>query len=146
MHPIGELTRGECERLLRAGVFGRVVFPGEGCIEVLPVNYTTVDEVLLVRTEQGTLLQRYANGAALAFEIDYVNYERWHGWSVVARGIGEVLADGDLTERERAAAGPPRWVQRAESVWVRLRWDEVSGRRVGVAWDYMSELPVRRIG
>lgn len=123
-----------------------MVFPGDGRIEVLPVNYTTVDDVLLVRTERGSLLHRCANGVPLAFEIDYVNYERWHGWSVVARGVGEVLADDELTERERAAAGPPRWVQRNETVWLRLRWDEMTGRRVGLAWDYLSELPVRRLG
>lgn len=144
MPTISRLSRDECERLLRAGVFGRMVVLCDGRIEVLPVNYATVGDAVLVRTEPGSLLDRYGDGASLVFEVDHVTYERWHGWSVVARGIGERVAEDELTEAERTAPAPPPWVRRETSSWLRLRWDEIAGRRVGSGWDPLAEMPIRR--
>jgi len=141
---INRLTEDECERLLHAGVFGRVVVVRDDRVEVLPVNYATVAGAVLIRTEPGSLLDRYGDGASLVFEVDHVTYERWHGWSVIARGIGERVAEHELTDVERVAPGPPPWVRRETSTWLRLRWAQLSGRRVGTGWDPLAELPVRR--
>jgi nitroimidazol reductase NimA-like FMN-containing flavoprotein (pyridoxamine 5'-phosphate oxidase superfamily) len=141
---ISHLSQDECEQLLRAGVFGRIVVTCDERIEVIPVNYATVGDALLVRTDPGSLLDRYGDDAALVFEVDHVTYDRWHGWSVVARGVGERVAEDELTDVERAAPGPPPWVRRDNSTWLRLRWQELSGRRVGSGWDPLAEMPVRR--
>jgi len=117
--------------LLRSGVFGRVIVNRPTGPEVVPVNYVVVDNAVLVRTSSGSLLDRHAGGAALAFEVDDVNYERWHGWSVVARGRGERVAREQLTPEERGSPGPPAWVTHDEETWIRLRWVTLTGRRVG---------------
>lgn len=142
---ITELTTAECEQLLHAGAFGRLVLPhGPRGAEILPVNYTTVDHAVLVHAASGSILDAHAGGAELLFEVDHVDYERAQGWSVVARGRGERVTDDERTEEERHVPGPPRWLDRDQGVWIRLTWDEVTGRRVGEGWDCLAAMPVRR--
>lgn len=135
----------ECERLLRAGVFGRMVLQTPTRTEIIPVNYAAMADAILVRTGAGSLLDRYADGADLIFEVDQVDHERWHGWSVVARGRGERVTEAGLTEAESGSPGPPPWVSRDSDIWIRLRWVELTGRKLGVGWDSMADLPVRRV-
>jgi uncharacterized protein len=139
------LSAHECERLLRAGVFGRMVLSTPDQTEILPVNYAVMSDAILVRTAHGSLLDRYAHGARLLLEVDQVDHERWHGWSVVARGVGERTDETCLTRAERGSPGPPAWVSRDRDVWIRLRWEELSGRKLGDAWDAMAAMPVRRV-
>lgn len=144
MGEILELQYDDCERLLRAGVFGRIGIGRQTGPEILPVNYVVVGDAVLVRTSEGSLLDRAAHGAALVFEVDHVNYARWHGWSVVARGRGERVTVDELAEDERRAARPPAWVTRDDEVWIRLRWVTLTGRRIGAGWSPLDEMPVRR--
>lgn len=145
MSALVDLEPEECLTLLRAGVFGRLVLATDpGRFEVLPVNYVVVGNAILVRTAPGSLIDRYADGAALLLEIDHVTYERHHGWSVVARGTGERVRHDDLTELESTTPGPPRWARVDDALWVRISWDELTGRRVGTGWSCVDELPVRR--
>jgi hypothetical protein len=145
MSSILSLPTVECERLLRAGVFGRMVVTTPTGAEIVPVNYAVVADAVLVRTASGSLLDRHAHGAPLLFEVDQVDHERWHGWSVVARGRGERLGEHGLSKVELCSPGPPRWVSRDRETWIRLRWDELSGRRLGSGWDSLADLPVRRV-
>lgn len=138
------LSAWECEGLLRSQVFGRVVLPTSERTEIVPVNYAAMGDAVLIRTGKGSLLDRNAHGAELILEVDHVDHERWLGWSVVARGPGERLTEDDLTLAERGAPGPPRWVSGARDVWIRLRWVELTGRRLGTGWDLSADLPVRR--
>jgi len=145
MTPLLTLSAQECERLLRAGVFGRLVLSTPNQTEVFPVNYAVMGDAILVRTSPGSLLDRHADGATLLLEVDQVDHERWHGWSVVARGRGERIDEEGLTSAERGSPGPPPWVSRDRDVWIRLRWDELSGRKLGDAWDALADMPVRRV-
>ncbi|MCX6399171.1 MAG: pyridoxamine 5'-phosphate oxidase family protein [Propionibacteriales bacterium] len=145
MSSLIELTTSECEDLLRAGVYGRLVLlGGPRGMDILPVNYVVVEDAILVRIAAGTLLDRYADGAAMLFEVDQVDYERGHGWSVVARGTGERCPDSERTETERHVPGPPRWLRHEDDLWIRLRWKSLSGRQLGAGWDRDASLPVRR--
>ena len=144
MTTVLELSYEECEKLLRAGVFGRMVLNRPTGPEIVPVNYVVVGNAVLVRTSPGSLLDRLADGALLAFETDDVNYERWHGWSVVARGRGERVTPEELTEEEAAVPGPPAWIRRDVESWIRLRWVTLTGRRIGRGWSPLAEMPVRR--
>jgi len=141
---IHELPYEECKELLQSGVFGRMVLNRPTGPEIVPVNYTVADDAVLVRTAPGALLDRYAGGAPLVFEVDHANYERWHGWSVVARGVGERVLRDELTDGERLAPRPPAWVTRDDESWIRLRWVTLTGRRLGTGWSPVAEMPVRR--
>jgi uncharacterized protein len=145
MTPLRTLPAHECERLLRAGVFGRMVLSTPARAEIVPVNYAVMGDAILIRTAPDSLLDSHAHGADLLFEVDQVDPERWRGWSVVARGRGERVDEDDLTGAERSSPGPPPWVSGHRDVWIRLRWDELSGRRLGDAWDALEAVPVRRV-
>ena len=145
MATLHTLSAHDCERLLRAGVFGRLVLQTPSQVEILPVNYAVMGDAILMRTAHGSLLDRHADGASLLLEVDQVDHERWRGWSVVARGRGERVQEDGLTRGERGSPGPPPWVSRDREVWIRLRWDELSGRKLGDAWDALDAMPVRRV-
>ncbi len=146
MAEVLEIPYEQCEQLLRAGVFGRVGVNRPTGPEIVPVNYVVVDAAVLLRTSPGSLLDRYAEGAPLVFEVDHANYGRWHGWSVVARGRGERVTTEQLTDEERSTPGPPAWVTRGDVSWIRLRWVTLTGRRLGAGWSPIAEIPVRRAG
>lgn len=145
MSLVKPMASHECERLLRAGVFGRIVLPTPTRTEMFPVNYAVMSDAVLIRTSPGSLLDRYADGAELLVEIDEVDHERWLGWSVVVRGIGERVDEADLTPGERGSPGPPPWVSRERDIWIRLRWVEITGRKLGSGWDATASLAVRRV-
>lgn len=130
MTSLATLPAHDCERLLRGAVFGRLAFSTPGRLEVIPVNYSVMGDAVLVRTTPGSLLDRHADGATLLIEVDEIDHERWHGWSVVARGLAERIEEGQLTIGERVSPGPPSWVS-GRDVWIRLRWDEITGRKLG---------------
>ncbi|WGX95092.1 pyridoxamine 5'-phosphate oxidase family protein [Nocardioides sp. L-11A] len=146
MTRLEELDVAVCERLLRRGVFGRIVLVANGRPEIIPVNYTTHDDAAWIRTSPGSLLDRYADGKPLLLEVDHVDHERSHGWSVIARGRGERVPELERTDAERRIPGPPRWVRREDELWIQLRWEELTGRRTGPGWDLTAGLPVDRIG
>lgn len=145
MSRLFEISEDECLRLLNAGIFGRIAFCTPKGPDMMPVNYTTVDGAILIRTAVDSPIARHCSGEQLLFETDYVNYERAHGWSVIARGVGECVDAEQLTEDERSVPEPQPWAHRGEPVWVRLRWTELTGRRIGTGWSPSAELPVHRM-
>ncbi|GAB2445114.1 pyridoxamine 5'-phosphate oxidase family protein [Nocardioides hungaricus] len=139
-----DLTREECERLLRAGIGGRVALSSPTGPYIVPVNYSVVDDAIIVRTSPYSVLGTYGRDSMLAFEVDQFDHERQRGWSVVVRGRGEaVIRPADL-EHIRDTWEPRPWAAGARSLHLRLRWTEISGRRIGDHWDPSGALPVRR--
>ena len=124
-----ELTAEECERLLRRGTFGRMVLSTPHRNEIVPVNYAVHETTVVVHTSRDGLLARHADGAQLVFEVDFVDDERWQGWSVVARGRGRVSTD------LRAVPPVRPWADGDRSCEIQLRWDELTGRKLGAGWD-----------
>ncbi|WP_049774240.1 MULTISPECIES: pyridoxamine 5'-phosphate oxidase family protein [unclassified Nocardioides] len=139
-----DLSREECERLLRAGVGGRVALSSPNGPHIVPVNYSVVDDTIVVRTSPYSVLGTYGRDSMLAFEVDQFDHDRQRGWSVVARGRGEVVSDAEELEHIRAVWEPRPWASGARSLHLRLRWTEISGRQIGSGWDVEAALPVRR--
>ena len=80
----------------------------------------------------------------LAFEIDGFDQEHERGWSVQARGRVEVVTDRAELDRIREVAEPEPWASGVRSLYLRLRWTELSGRQLGADWDpvHDADLPV----
>jgi nitroimidazol reductase NimA-like FMN-containing flavoprotein (pyridoxamine 5'-phosphate oxidase superfamily) len=138
-----ELSRDKCEELLRAAIVGRVAFIVPEGPRIIPVNYTTVDDAILFRTMPYSLLGRHAEGP-LAFEIDHIDYADQKGWSVVATGRGELVEDVPSLAAGHAFWNPKPWAGGNRLLYVRLPWEELTGRRLGGGWTHANELPVRR--
>jgi hypothetical protein len=128
-----EMEPAECERLLRRGTFGRVALVRADSPEIVPVNYTVHKDEVVVRTTSDGLLARHGHGRELAFEVDLVDDERWHGWSVVARGVGELVVHPAHPAWEPLLLRP--WAAGDRTSELRIAWTELTGRRVGCAWD-----------
>lgn len=140
-----ELSREECETLLRSCVTGRVALSGPTGPHIVPVNYSVVDGAVVLRTSPYSLLGTYGRDTTLAFEVDQTDHEYQRGWSVVARGRGEVVTDPDEIDHIERTWGPRPWASGSRGLHLRMRWTEISGRRLGAGWDPLSTVTVRRM-
>ncbi len=144
MHDSLELSRAECESLLRAGVVGRIAVCTPTGPHVIPVNYSMVDDAIVVRTSPYSMLGTYGRDTTLAFEIDQFDYEYQRGWSVVARGRAEFVTDAAQLDHIRSVWEPRPWAKGSREMHLRLRCDELSGRRLGAHWNPVEDLQARR--
>lgn len=144
MYESFDLNETECEDLLRAGLVGRVAVCTPTGPHVVPVNYSVVDGALVLRTTPYSLLGSQVRGSMLALEVDHFDYEYQRGWSVVARGRAEMVTAAHELENIRATWNPNTWVAGARTLYLRMRWSELTGRQLGRDWDPMATLPVRR--
>ena len=69
-----ELSYEKCRELLAAGVLGRIGFVVGDQPHVVPVNYATAGEAVVLRTTPYSLLGREGPGRKVAFEVDHVDY------------------------------------------------------------------------
>jgi nitroimidazol reductase NimA-like FMN-containing flavoprotein (pyridoxamine 5'-phosphate oxidase superfamily) len=139
-----EMSEAECETLLRLGVFGRIGFSAPGGIHIIPVNYSVVDDAIVVRTSAYSLLGTHGRGAVLAFEVDDLDREYQHGWSIQARGRSAVVSDAIELTHIREVWDPRPWADGSRELYLRLPWTELSGRRLGRGWSPVAELPYGR--
>jgi len=144
MYESFDLAETECTELLRAGLVGRVAVCTPDGPHILPVNYSVVDDAVVIRTTPYSLLGSNAKGSVLALEVDQFDYEYQRGWSVVARGRCDVVVDPAQLEHIRETWNPITWAKGGRTLYLRMRWTEITGRRLGQGWDPMSDLPVNR--
>src|SRR3954453_18952080 len=109
MLPAHELSETECERLLRGGIVGRVGMTTPSGQHIIVVNYSVVDDAVVVRTMPDSILGQYGVGSEVAFEIDQIDYADQRGWSVVAKGRVAAVADPDDVDRIRRLWPPRPW-------------------------------------
>ncbi len=140
-----ELSDAQCRELLGAGLVGRVALCTPVGPHVVPVNYAVVEDSLVLRTTPHSILGAQGRGAMLAFEVDQLDYERRRGWSVVARGRAEAITTADELHDIRQAGEPDAWADGQRNLFLRLRWSELSGRRLGAGWSPADDLPARRV-
>lgn len=140
-----ELSNEMCERLLHAGVAGRIALSTPNGPHIIPVNYSVVDQAVLVRTAPYSLLGTYGRDTTLAFEIDHLDHAAHRGWSVVARGRGEIVTDPDELDHIQEVWPPRPWASGGRNLYLRLRWTELTGRRLGEGWDPAHDLAVHRV-
>ena len=86
----------------------------------------------------------HGRGTAMAFEVDQFDYANHRGWSVLARGTSKLIKHEAEIEEIRRVWEPQPWAGGSRTLWVRLRWEELTGRRIGEGWDPLQSTPVRR--
>ncbi len=124
------LPPDECWRLLAASPVGRVALVDRGEPLVFPVTHGVKNHQIVFRTGSGTKLAAAEMDQILAFEVDEWDVETRRGWSVLVRGLGETVYDDDEIG-ELDALGVEPWLDAAVSgTWVRIRVEEISGRRL----------------
>lgn len=141
MPALYEMDPVQCERLLRRGTFGRVGLWSPRGPVILPVNYTVHDDAVVIATVPDGTLARYGHERQIVFEVDSVEEDRWRGWSVLAHGRGELVADP--SPRPPGERAHP-WAAGGRTAELRLAWTELTGRRVGTGGDPEASMYSRK--
>lgn len=128
-----ELPYDTCLELLSTREVGRVAVCTVDGPRIVPVNFAVVDESVVFRTTPYSAVGMHSWNGRLAFEVDEVDVERRAGWSVIATGRGKVVEDAAELRRIESAPGPTPWATGQRWLYVRLHWDELTGRRLGPA-------------
>lgn len=128
MNELRPLSARECLTLLRSTPVGRLVFTEDALPAVRPVNFVMDGGDIIVRTSRTGAISKLTS-EVVAFEIDDIDLETHTGWSVVAIGKAEPVADIDelvqLTDPDRRP-----WAPGERSHVLRIRVELLSGRRL----------------
>jgi uncharacterized protein len=125
---VEDLTRAACWGHLRAGQVGRLAVVVGQHPDIFPINYLVDDETVVFRTSEGTKLAAAVLGRAVAFEVDGFDARLGDAWSVVVKGRAVELGTmAELFDAEDLPLFP--WHDSHKPRWVRIRPDEVTGRR-----------------
>ena len=139
-----DLPRHQSESLLRSGTAGRVAMCSLEGPYVVPVNYSVVDESVVIRTTEDSFLATHAQGAILALEVDQFDYENHRGWSVVARGTAHRINDLRELEHVLAMWEPRTWADGPRTAFIKFPWQDLTGKRLGSGWSIEENLLVNR--
>ncbi|HUI04418.1 MAG TPA: pyridoxamine 5'-phosphate oxidase family protein [Acidimicrobiales bacterium] len=127
------LPRPECLRLVavtaKEHAVGRLAVPTEGAPIVVPVNFSYMDETVLVRLGRGTAAAG-AVGRLVSFEVDRLDTAAHQGWSVLVRGLARALEPHELHRRWRHLPEPV--VPTPGDLLLSVRADVVTGRRFSI--------------
>lgn len=121
------LSADESWNLLSSRTLGRLVTCVDGHPEIFPVNFVVQRRTVLFRTaEYASKLFTVVMNAHVVFEADDHNVAE--GWSVIVKGIAQVLNTTDeIEEAERAQLLP--WTAGDKPRYVRVEPSDISGRR-----------------
>ena len=124
-----EINREECLDLLAAKSVGRIAYATHAGARILPMNYVLVDNSIVFRTVPNGEVYNHALSSMCAFEIDETDEFFESGWSVVVLGRLELATEEDFAGM-RYGKLPEPWAGGSRYMFVRLRCEQVSGRRV----------------
>jgi hypothetical protein len=125
-----ELNPEECVRLLASGGVGRLAFWGPAGQEIIPVNFTLVDDAIVCRTAPCSELGWDGPGTEAAFEADGLDPGHKTGWSVVARGRLQVVDSQAEVAAIKLGGDPQPWAGGVRHLYLKLVWRELTGRRI----------------
>ncbi|MFE5587306.1 pyridoxamine 5'-phosphate oxidase family protein [Kitasatospora sp. NPDC056531] len=125
------LTLPECWELIGTHGVGRIGLPVDPGPAVYPVNYAVDARTIVYRTTpKGAAAP--SDGSSVSFQVDHIDDRRSRGWSVLILGEAEHVDDPAEWERLAALPGSTPWAGGSRPLWVRIRPDGVTGRRIGV--------------
>jgi nitroimidazol reductase NimA-like FMN-containing flavoprotein (pyridoxamine 5'-phosphate oxidase superfamily) len=129
---VEEMSRSDAlDRLQRHSFVGRIAFILNGRPMIMPVNYLADSDALVFCTGEGTKLSTLRGGAAVAFEVDDSRPFDHSGWSVIIEGMASEITDPE--ELQWLRRGPLKsWAVRPTAHWIRVTYQQVSGRRIPV--------------
>ena len=107
---------------------------------IRPVNYVFDESSrsVLIRSGRGSKLFALLRSGEAVFEIDGVDSVRRVGWSVIVEGLTEEIANDAELQRIEALGLEP-WAGGAKNHWIRIRTNNVTGRRIVDVEDHVPD-------
>jgi nitroimidazol reductase NimA-like FMN-containing flavoprotein (pyridoxamine 5'-phosphate oxidase superfamily) len=131
------LSPDQCWALLDDEEVGRLAVAIGGEVDIFPLNFVVADRTIVFRTAEGSKLAEIAANARVSFEIDGYDPGTGEAWSVVLKGLAQVLQRfSDIYSAEELPLFP--WNAAPKQWFVRITPRELSGRRFTV----VQEVPV----
>ena len=130
MGRLHELEPAECRELLGGRQVGRLAFSTPAGPRVYPVNYVLRDDDLVFRTLPYGEVAGNVVDAQVAFSVDDLDDGMRTGWHVLAVGTCRRVDDPAEVRVIREESPPAPWVDGQRTLYFRLAWDELTGRRV----------------
>ena len=126
------LSPSECLRLLAesGGAPGRLGILVQGRVVVLPYNFLTDGDGLVLRVGPGATLEALLSEPLVAFEVDHFEPSAIDpfAWSVLVQGEARVVRDPVGLDELRALGVAP-FIPEPGELFVRISIETVSGRR-----------------
>jgi hypothetical protein len=126
-----EIDRHECANLLGATQHGRIAVVAGGEPYLVVLNHLVLSGNVVFRVAADSRLAELTDGPSIdaVYEVDSVLPVGRSGWSVIVRGV--LGRDLDPVDALAAQAQLRAWAGGCREVVLRLRIDELTGRRVG---------------
>ena len=131
LRAVSKLTPTECRRLIAPGGVGRIAFGTLSGPVVVPVNFAVLDDTIVVRTAEGTIIDGHAD-EQVALEVDHIDEALCQGWSVLVRGPAHRVTHPAELRRLREDAVVWPWAGGEREVYVRILPSQVAGRRIEI--------------
>ena len=126
---LDELDRDQCFALIAPGGVGRFVYLDRRGPVAVPVNFRMDGEDVVFRTAATTSLSARATQLRVSFEVDHIDEALSEGWSVLISGAAHHVEEPEELARVRSLGVEP-WAGGARDRYLRIRPQEVSGRRI----------------
>lgn len=122
-----EVPAFDCWHLLRSAEIARVAWNGPHGVAVVPVNYAIADGALWFRTSPYAAVARDGGEQWIAAEVDNLDARSGTGWSVVVRGVAELV---DAMQVPEHLVDLRVWPAGPRSLFVRIAPVEITGRKL----------------
>lgn len=120
-----QLVADECWELLASAEVGRLAWQGQEGLSVIPVNFVTAENRIVVRTAAYSSLARECDDNHVAFQVDAIDPETRSGWSVLVRGVAHL----DYHPQDGGPA-PNVWSAGTKPLQLAVDPTSVTGRRL----------------
>lgn len=122
------LSLEDCLGRLAQTAVGRIAFPLDGELAILPVAHTMDGVDVCFRTTGDSKIQAAIDHDRVTYEVDEFDAARRTGWSVVVQGNAVVADDEDARALQDGSGRP--WVPDEGLVWIRVRTQSITGREL----------------
>jgi len=134
------LSREECWSLLGEVEVGRLAVAAAGDIDIFPLNFVVDGESLVFRSAEGTKLVEVVLAGRVAFEADGYHPADGSAWSVVVKGVAELLDRfPEIYHAQDLPLFP--WNTSPKERFVRITPDTITGRRFQVGRTRSGDAP-----
>jgi nitroimidazol reductase NimA-like FMN-containing flavoprotein (pyridoxamine 5'-phosphate oxidase superfamily) len=130
MQTFSALAPARCAELLSGQSVGRVAWQSANGPQILPVTYVYYQGTIVFRTSPNSVLADLSQPSDVAFEIDEINQRNHRGWSVVAHGRAQAVAEPAEIARMLTDAGLVPWAPGNRNMLIQITPERVTGRTV----------------